>query len=155
MSSSAIPPQDQKLQVLSSQASNQQPSIYFISESGLQQDTVDIARSLNLKLEMKVSLMKDYDDVYGRSSVYVSDIKNINQLNLYHIISTNLDFNLKTQDYKCVLLIIFSMRNRDIRPFHRKQWFFKPQRCVKQLLARPFLSLPDYSPGPLQDQKHS
>lgn len=69
MSSSAIPLQDQKLQVLSSQASNQQPSIYFISESGPQQDTVAIARSLNLKLEMKVSLMKDCDNAYGKRNI--------------------------------------------------------------------------------------
>lgn len=55
MNSSAIPPQDQRLQVLSSQASNQPPNTYFISESGLQRDTVAIARSLNLKQEMKVS----------------------------------------------------------------------------------------------------
>lgn len=55
MSSSAIPPQGPRLQVLSSQVSSQPPSIYFISESGRQQDTAAIARSLNLKLEMKVS----------------------------------------------------------------------------------------------------
>lgn len=55
MSSSAIPPQGPRLQVLSSQVSSQPPSTYFISESGRQQDTAAIARSLNLKLEMKVS----------------------------------------------------------------------------------------------------
>lgn len=71
MSSSAIPLQGPRLQVLSSQVSSQLPSTYFISESGRQQDTAAIARSLNLKLEMKVSFTKGKKKIkYNRSSIY-------------------------------------------------------------------------------------
>lgn len=90
MSSSAIPPQGPRLQVLSSQVSSQPPSIYFISESGRQQDTAAIARSLNLKLEMKVSFTE------GKKNIIevASNSKPVRHwefewLNPYHLFITN------------------------------------------------------------------
>lgn len=91
MSSSAIPPQGPRLQVLSSQVSSQPPSTYFISESGRQQDTAAIARSLNLKLEMKVSFTE------GKKKINTTEVASNSKpmrhwefewLNPYHLFIT-------------------------------------------------------------------